>query len=110
MFEKVGVPIVGIIENMSTYVCPSCGHEEHVFGTGGGEKMCKDYGVEFLGALPLNLSIREQADAGRPTVIADPDGAISASYKNIARRVAIRVAALSKDMSSKFPNIVVQNT
>ena len=110
MFEKVGVPIVGIIENMSTYVCPSCGHEEHVFGTGGGEKMCKDYGVEFLGALPLNLSIREQADAGRPTVIADPDGAISAIYKNIARRVAIRVAALSKDMSSKFPNIVVQNT
>lgn len=110
MFEKVGVPIVGIIENMSTYVCPSCGHEEHVFGTGGGEKMCKDYGVEFLGALPLNLSIREQADAGRPTVIADPDGTISAIYKNIARRVAIRVAALSKDMSSKFPNIVVQNT
>ena len=110
MFEKVGVPIVGIIENMSTYVCPSCGHEEHVFGAGGGEKMCKDYGVEFLGALPLNLSIREQADAGRPTVIADPDGAISAIYKNIARRVAIRVAALSKDMSSKFPNIVVQNT
>ena len=110
MFEKVGVPIVGIIENMSTYVCPSCGHEEHVFGTGGGEKMCKDYGVEFLGALPLNLSIREQADAGRPTVIADPDGAISAIYKNIARRLAIRVAALSKDMSSKFPNIVVQNT
>ena len=110
MFEKVGVPIVGIIENMSTYVCPSCGHEEHVFGAGGGEKMCKDYGVEFLGALPLNLSIREQADAGRPTVIADPDGAISAIYKNIARRVAIRVAALSKDMSSKFPNIIVQNT
>ena len=81
-----------------------------LFRSGGGEKMCKDYGVEFLGALPLNLSIREQADAGRPTVVADPDGAISAIYKNIARRVAIRVAALSKDMSSKFPNIVVQNT
>lgn len=110
MFEKVGVPIVGIIENMSTYVCPSCGHEEHVFGTGGGQKMCKEYGVDFLGDLPLNLSIREQADAGRPTVVADPDGAISAIYKTIARRVAIKVAALSKDMSSKFPNIVVQNT
>jgi len=110
MFEKVGVPIIGIIENMSTYVCPSCGHEEHVFGSGGGEKMCKEYGVEFLGALPLNLSIREQADAGRPTVVADPDGAISAIYKNIARQVAIRVATLAKDMSSKFPNIVVQNT
>jgi ATP-binding protein involved in chromosome partitioning len=110
MFEKVSVPIVGIIENMSTYVCPSCGHEEHVFGTGGGQKMCQEYGVDFLGSLPLNLSIREQADAGRPTVVADPDGAISAIYKTIARQVAIKVAALSKDMSSKFPNIVVQNT
>jgi ATP-binding protein involved in chromosome partitioning len=110
MFEKVGVPIVGIIENMSTYVCPNCGHEEHVFGEGGGQKMCNEYGADFLGSLPLNLSIREQADAGRPTVVADPDGAISAIYKTIARQVAIKVAALSKDMSSKFPNIVVQNT
>jgi ATP-binding protein involved in chromosome partitioning len=110
MFEKVGVPIIGIIENMSTYVCTQCGHEEHIFGSGGGEKMCKEYGVDFLGALPLNLSIREQADAGRPTVVADPDGAISEIYKNIARQVAIRVATLSKDMSSKFPSIVVQNT
>ena len=110
MFEKVGVPIVGIIENMSTYVCTQCGHEEHIFGSGGGEKMCQEYAVDFLGALPLNLSIREQADAGRPTLVADPDGAISAIYKNIARQVAIRIATLSKDMSSKFPNIVVQNT
>jgi ATP-binding protein involved in chromosome partitioning len=110
MFEKVGVPIVGIIENMSTYVCPNCSHEEHIFGTGGGQKMCQEYGTDFLGALPLNLSIREQADAGRPTVVADPDGAISVIYKTIARRVAIRVASLSKDMSSKFPSIVVQNT
>ena len=110
MFEKVGVPIIGIIENMSTYVCTKCGHEEHVFGAGGGQKMCKEYGVDFLGDLPLNLTIREQADAGRPTVVADPDGAISAIYKDIARQVAIRVATLSKDMSSKFPNIVVQNT
>ncbi len=110
MFEKVGVPIVGIIENMSTYVCTKCGHEEHIFGSGGGEKMCKEYSVDFLGALPLNLSIREQADAGRPTVVADPDSPISAIYKNIARQVAIRVATLSKDMSSKFPSIVVQNT
>ena len=110
MFEKVGVPIIGIIENMSTYVCTQCGHEEHIFGAGGGEKMCKEYGVDFLGALPLNLSIREQADAGRPTVVADPDGAISAIYKSIARQVAIRVANLAKDMSSKFPNIVIQNT
>lgn len=110
MFEKVGVPIIGIIENMSTYLCTQCGHEEPIFGVGGGEKMCQEYKVDFLGALPLNLSIREQADAGRPTVVADPDGAISAIYKNIARQVAIRVANLAKDMSSKFPNIVVQNT
>ncbi|SNX29437.1 ATP-binding protein involved in chromosome partitioning [Polynucleobacter meluiroseus] len=110
MFEKVGVPIVGIIENMSTYICPSCGHEEHIFGAGGGEKMCKEYGADFLGSLPLNLSIREQADAGRPTVAADPDGAISVAYKAIARQVAIKVASLSKDMSGKFPNIVIQNT
>jgi ATP-binding protein involved in chromosome partitioning len=72
--------------------------------------MCKEYGVEFLGALPLNLSIREQADAGRPTVVADPDSAISNIYKAIARQVAIKVGSLAKDMSSKFPNIVVQNT
>ena len=110
MFEKVGIPIIGIIENMSTYVCPKCSHEEHIFGEGGGKKMCQDYGVDFLGALPLNLSIREQADSGRPTVVADPDGAISAIYKGIARQVAIRVANLTKDMSSKFPSIVVQKT
>jgi ATP-binding protein involved in chromosome partitioning len=110
MFEKVGIPIIGIIENMSTYVCPKCNHEEHIFGEGGGKKMCQDYGVDFLGALPLNLSIREQADSGRPTVVADPDGAISAIYKGIARQVAIRVANLAKDMSSKFPSIVVQKT
>ena len=110
MFEKVGIPILGIVENMSIYVCPNCNHQEHIFGAGGGQKMCDQYGVDFLGDLPLNLSIREQADAGRPTVVADPDGAISAIYKTIARRVAIKVAMLSKDMSSKFPNIVVQNT
>ena len=110
MFEKVGVPIIGIVENMSTYVCPSCGHEEHVFGSGGGQKMCSDYGVDFLGSLPLNISIREQSDAGRPTVVAEPDGPISMVYQQIARQIAIRIAGLAKDMSSKFPNIVIQNT
>lgn len=110
MFEKVGIPILGIVENMSTYVCPSCGHTEHIFGTGGGQKMCQDYNATFLGSLPLNLSIREQSDAGRPPVVAEPDSAISESYKAIARKVAIQIANLSKDMSSKFPNIVVQNT
>jgi ATP-binding protein involved in chromosome partitioning len=110
MFEKVGIPIIGIVENMSIYICPNCDHQEHIFGQGGGQKMCNDYGVDFLGSLPLNLSIREQADSGRPTVVADPDGAISAIYKGIARKIAIQVAEMSKDMSSKFPSIVVQNT
>jgi ATP-binding protein involved in chromosome partitioning len=110
MFEKVGIPILGIVENMSIYVCPNCNHQEHIFGQGGGQKMCDQYGVDFLGSLPLNLSIREQADSGKPTVAADPDGAISAIYKTIARKIAIQVADMSKDMTSKFPSIVVTNT
>jgi ATP-binding protein involved in chromosome partitioning len=110
MFEKVNIPILGIVENMSIYVCPNCNHQEHIFGQGGGQKMCDQYGVEFLGSLPLNLSIREQADSGHPTVVSEPDGAISGVYKEIARKVGIRVADMSKDMSSKFPSIVVQNS
>jgi ATP-binding protein involved in chromosome partitioning len=96
MFEKVRVPDCRHYRKYEYLCMPQCGHEEHMFGSGGGEKMCKEYSVDFLGALPLNLSIREQADAGRPTVVADPDGAISAIYKNIARQVAIRVANLLK--------------
>jgi ATP-binding protein involved in chromosome partitioning len=95
---------------MSIYVCPNCNHQEHIFGQGGGQKMCDQYGVDFLGSLPLNLSIREDADSGKPTVAADPDGAISAIYKAIARKIAIQVADMSKDMTSKFPNIVVTNS
>ncbi|HEY8027630.1 MAG TPA: iron-sulfur cluster carrier protein ApbC [Burkholderiaceae bacterium] len=109
MFEKVGIPILGIVENMSTHICSNCGHAEAIFGTGGGEKMCAEYGVDFLGALPLTMSIREQADSGRPTVVADPDGPVSDIYKSIARRVAIKVAEKAKDMSSKFPTITVQH-
>ena len=110
MFEKVGIPILGVIENMSTHICPKCGHESHIFGSGGAERMCKDYNTELLGALPLDMSIREQADSGKPTVVADPDGAVSQVYKRIARRAAVKIAESQKDMSSKFPNIVVQNT
>lgn len=110
MFEKVGIPILGIVENMSTHVCSNCGHTEAIFGAGGGEKMCSEYGVEFLGGLPLTMAIREQADSGKPTVVADPDGQIAAIYKEIARKVAIKVADKAKDMSSKFPTITVQNT
>ncbi|MGX4642449.1 iron-sulfur cluster carrier protein ApbC [Massilia sp. SYSU DXS3249] len=109
MFEKVGIPIIGVVENMSTHICSNCGHTEAIFGAGGGEKMCEDFGVDFLGALPLTMAIREQADSGRPTVVADPDGAVSAVYKEIARKVAVKVAEKAKDMTSKFPSIVVKN-
>ncbi len=110
MFEKVGIKIVGIVENMSTHICSKCGHEEHIFGAGGGEKMCADYSVEFLGSLPLDIRIREQADSGKPTVVADPDGDIAKVYKTIARRIAVKVAEMAQDHSAVFPKIVVQNT
>lgn len=110
MFEKVGIPILGIVENMSTHICSNCGHEEHIFGAGGGETMCKDYNVDLLGSLPLDITIREQADGGKPTVIASPESNIAATYKQIARKAAIKIANASLDHSSKFPNIVIQNT
>ncbi|HEX4883096.1 MAG TPA: iron-sulfur cluster carrier protein ApbC [Casimicrobiaceae bacterium] len=110
MFEKVGVPIVGIVENMSIHVCSNCGHAEHIFGTGGAEKMCAEYGVPFLGSLPLDIRIREQADTGRPTVVADPDGRVAAIYREIARKTAVAVAQKAEDFSTKFPSIVIQNT
>ena len=110
MFEKVDIKIIGIVENMSTHICSKCGHEEHIFGAGGGEKMCADYGVEMLGSLPLDINIREQADSGKPTVVADPNGQIAKVYKQIARRVAVRIAEMAQDHSAVFPKIVVQNT
>jgi ATP-binding protein involved in chromosome partitioning len=110
MFEKVGVPIVGIVENMSIHVCTKCGRAEHIFGEGGAERMCKDYDVPFLGGLPLDIRIREQTDAGRPTVIADPDGKIANIYREIARKTAVFVAQKAEDFSAKFPSIVIQNT
>jgi ATP-binding protein involved in chromosome partitioning len=110
MFEKVGIPILGVVENMSIHVCPKCGHESHIFGSGGAERMCRDYGTELLGQLPLDEAIREQADSGKPTVVSDPDGKAAEIYRRIARRCAVKIAELQKDMTSKFPNIVVQNT
>jgi ATP-binding protein involved in chromosome partitioning len=110
MFEKVNIPILGIVENMSIHVCSNCGHAEHIFGEGGGEKMCADYGVEFLGSLPLELSIRQMADGGKPTVVGAPDSKAADIYRAIARRVAVKIGEKAKDMTSKFPNIVVQNT
>jgi ATP-binding protein involved in chromosome partitioning len=110
MFEKVGIPILGIVENMSIHICSKCGHEEHIFGSGGAERMSKDYEVEVLGALPLDINIRQQVDSGRPTVVAEPDSRVAEIYRTIARRVAIKIADKAKDMTSKFPNIVIQNT
>jgi ATP-binding protein involved in chromosome partitioning len=110
MFEKVGIPILGVVENMSFHVCPKCGHESHIFGAGGAQKMCKDYGTELLGQLPLDEAIRSQADSGKPTVVSDPDGPLADIYRRIARRCAVKIAESQRDMTSKFPNIVVQNT
>jgi ATP-binding protein involved in chromosome partitioning len=110
MFEKVGIPILGIVENMAIHVCTNCGHAEHIFGAGGGERMARDYDVEYLGGLPLDIRIREQTDSGNPTVVAEPDGEIAQAYRTIARRVAVKIAERAKDMSLKMPAIVVQNT
>ena len=110
MFEKVGIPILGIVENMSTHICSNCGHEEHIFGAGGGEAMCKDYNVDLLGSLPLDIKIREQSDGGKPTVISEPNSQIAGIYKQIARKTASKLSQLALDHSSKFPNIVIQNT
>ncbi len=107
MFEKVGVPILGIVENMAVHVCSNCGHVEHIFGEGGGKRMAAEYGMDYLGALPLAIKIREQADGGKPTVVADPDSEIAGIYKAVARQVAIKIAQKSKDFSSKFPSITI---
>jgi ATP-binding protein involved in chromosome partitioning len=110
MFEKVGIPILGIVENMSTHTCSKCGHEEHIFGEGGGERMGKDYNIEMLGALPLDIHIREHADSGRPSVVSDPEGRVAQIYRQIARRVAVKIAEKAQDHTAAFPKIVIQNT
>ena len=107
MFEKVGVPILGIVENMAVHICSQCGHSEHIFGEDGGKKMAAEYKMDYLGALPLDMQIRLQADNGRPTVVADPDGDVAQLYKSVARKVAITVAAKSKDFSARFPTITI---
>ena len=107
MFEKVGVPILGIVENMAVHVCSNCGQVEHIFGADGGKKMAADYGMDYLGALPLDMSIRLQADSGKPTVVADPDGEVAQIYKKVAREAAVKTARQAKDFSSKFPTISI---
>jgi ATP-binding protein involved in chromosome partitioning len=109
MFEKVEVPVLGIVENMSIHICSNCGHEEHIFGEGGGQRMADQYDVDFLGALPLDIKIREQVDSGRPSVVAEPDGRIAQIYREIARRTAAKLSLQSKNYAAKFPQIVIQN-
>jgi len=110
MFEKVDVPVFGIIENMSTHVCSNCGHEEAIFGSQGAEKMAQDYKLDVLGAIPLAMSIREHADAGKPSVIADPESEIANRYTEIALKMAGKLSVKKKDFSGAFPNIVVENS
>jgi len=107
MFEKVGVPILGIVENMAVHVCSNCGHAEHIFGEGGGKRMAAEYKMDYLGALPLDIKIRLQADSGKPTVVSDPEGEVANIYKAVARQVAIKIAHKAKDFSSKFPSIKI---
>jgi ATP-binding protein involved in chromosome partitioning len=109
MFEKVDVHVLGIVENMSIHICSQCGHEEHIFGSGGGTRMSEDYNVDFLGALPLDIHIRESVDGGNPTVVADPNGRIAQIYREIARRTAAKLSLQAKEFSAKFPNIVIQS-
>ena len=109
MFEKVQVPVLGIIENMSTHICSKCGNEEHIFGSGGGESMAKQYEVELLGSLPLDVKIREGVDNGKPTVAIEPNSVISDNYRDIARSVAAKISLQAKDYTSRFPKIVIEN-
>jgi len=109
MFEKVEVPVLGIIENMSIHICSQCGHEEHIFGEGGGERMSEQNNVDFLGSLPLDKRIREETDGGKPTVVAEPEARISQIYREIARRTAAKLSLKSKDYAARFPQIVISN-
>ncbi len=109
MFQKVEVPVLGIVENMSTHICSKCGHEEHIFGAGGGALMAAQYGVQLLGSLPLDIRIREETDGGKPTVVAEPDSRIAMIYREIARRTAAKLSLQAKDYAAKFPRIVIQN-
>jgi len=107
MFEKVGVPILGIVENMAVHVCSNCQHVEHIFGADGGRKLAQDYQADYLGALPLAMQIRLQADSGTPTMVADPQGAVAAIYRDVALKLAVAIAAKNKDFSGKFPSIKI---
>ena len=110
MFEKVQIPLLGIVENMSTHICSNCGYEEHIFGEGGGRRMASEYEIDYLGEIPLARSIREGADSGKPTVVSEPDGQLADIYRTIARNVSGRLAARKRDYTDVFPSIVIQNS
>lgn len=107
MFEKVNIPILGIVENMSLHICSNCGHEEAIFGIGGGEEMAKEAGANFLGALPLDKDIRTDVDEGTPTVAKDPDGRVAEIYKDIARKVSAKLTQQDKALGA-FPSITIE--
>ena len=109
MFQKVQVPVLGIVENMSIHICSNCGHEEHIFGQGGGERMAEQYNVDFLGGVPLNMQIREDTDGGMPTVVKDPESRVAEIYRDISRKTAAKLSLKGKDYSASFPSIVIQN-
>ncbi|AOE50126.1 iron-sulfur cluster carrier protein ApbC [Kangiella sediminilitoris] len=110
MFNKVSVPVLGVVENMATHTCSNCGHEEHIFGQGGGDALAKEIGVELLGSLPLSLNIREQTDAGEPTVVKEPESEVTQRYLDIAQRMAAKLSLESKDFKVSFPSISIENT
>jgi len=109
MFRKVGIPVLGVVENMSTHTCSNCGHVEHPFGEGGGVKIAERYETELLGALPLSLSVRELMDKGTPVIVADPEGSVTLVFKDIARKMAAALSLKAKNYANAFPNIVVEN-
>jgi ATP-binding protein involved in chromosome partitioning len=110
MFQKVNVPVLGVVENMSTHLCTRCGHEEHIFGAGGGKRMADQYGVDLLAELPLDIRIREQADGGKPTVVAEPDGKLARAYIDMARKIAAQLALQGAQSKTAFPEIVIENS
>jgi ATP-binding protein involved in chromosome partitioning len=108
MFRKLKLPVLGVVENMAVHICSACGHSEHIFGTGGGTRLGAEYELPLLGSLPLTAGVREQSDAGKPTVISDPEGAAAGSFREIALRLAGELAATGRDYSHLFPKVTVE--
>ena len=107
MFRKVNIPVFGVVENMSTHICSNCGHHEPIFGEGGGERIAEQYQTELLGQLPLQASIREQTDSGKPTVVAEPESIVAQLYRDIARKIGAQLSQRGKNYANVFPEIVV---